>query len=94
MVGRGIFHSPWIFNPAMQMITVADRVALLKKHIALFERTWGTTKNYNILKRFYKIYLSEFPGASSIRNELMNSIGFSAAYAILDRVKAEQYQEI
>lgn len=75
MVGRGIFHNIWLFDPNInpEKMLLKDRLNLLENHLKLFKKTWGSTKNYAILKKFYKIYISEFPGATEIRNELMNT---------------------
>jgi len=71
MVGRGIFQNPWIFNPDKIEITKEERIEKLLQHTRLFEQTWGGIKNFNILKRFYKIYLNSFPGAAKLRADLM-----------------------
>ena len=71
MVGRGIFQNPWFFNPEKTDITQEERIQKLLEHTRLFEQTWGGIKNFNILKRFYKIYLNSFPGAAKLRADLM-----------------------
>ena len=70
MVGRGIFQNPWFFNPEKTDITQEERIQKLLEHTRLFEQTWGGIKNFNILKRFYKIYLNSFPGAAKLRADL------------------------
>ena len=74
MIGRGIFHNPWLFaeiDPTTR--TIKDRLELLKKHVALYESTWGKKKNYQILKKYFKIYLSDFDGASDMRQQFMET---------------------
>lgn len=73
MIGRGMFHDPWIFNETIDKskITLRDKLTLLIRHVELFEKTWGNTKDFNILKRFFKIYISDFPNASNIRITFM-----------------------
>lgn len=73
MVGRGIFKNPWMFAKQVGEITTYDRLNLLQKHIELFHKTWSTTKNPNVLKRFFKIYLNGFNGAGQLRAELMKA---------------------
>lgn len=75
MVGRGIFANPWMFNPKVDMHekTVADRISLYVKHIDLFEKQWGNTHNFALLKKFAKTYISNFPEASELRVKLMES---------------------
>jgi tRNA-dihydrouridine synthase len=83
MVGRGVFKNPWIFNQQAQVIGVNQRLQLLKKHIELYASTWGSEKNYHILKRFFKIYLQEFPGAGRLRGYLMESQNYSEALELI-----------
>ena len=75
MIGRGVFHNPWLFNPQINQEdkTLKDRLQLLYDHVSLFETTWGKNKNYPILKKYFKIYLSGFDGASDIRTRFMET---------------------
>lgn len=84
MVGRGVFHNPYFFNENVDYgnQTKEERLALLKKHISLFEKTWtkthpiserGYAKSYPPLKRYFKIYISGFEGASELREKLMQT---------------------
>lgn len=72
MMGRGMLYNPWIFNKNIQpdTITLHKRLTLLKKHVVLFSQTWGNTKNFDLMKKFYKAYITGFNNASEIRNEL------------------------
>jgi len=74
MIGRGIFHNPWFFDPTIDPDnkSVDDKLGLLIKHLDLWHNTWGEhTKNFQNMKKYYKIYISGFKGASSLRNDLM-----------------------
>lgn len=71
MIGRGIFQNPWFFDPEKTEISKEDRIEKLIQHTRLFEEKWSGLKNFNILKRFYKIYLNSFPGAAKLRADLM-----------------------
>lgn len=81
MVGRGIFQNPWFFNPEKTEITKEERIQKLIEHTRLFEQTWVGIKNFNILKRFYKIYLNSFPGAAKLRADLMEVKNYEEVYA-------------
>jgi tRNA-dihydrouridine synthase len=48
-----------------------EKIKLLIEHISLFDKTWGKTKNFSLMKKFYKIYISNHPDAKSIRIKLM-----------------------
>lgn len=80
MIGRGIFHNPWIFCPERTDVSPQERIRQLLAHTRLFEQTWSGRKNFNILKRFYKIYLNSFPGAAQMRAEIMESGSYADVY--------------
>jgi tRNA-dihydrouridine synthase len=80
MVGRGIFQNPWFFNPEITEILKEERIEKLLMHTRLFEQTWGGIKNFNILKRFYKIYLNSFPQAAKMRANLMEVKNYEEVY--------------
>jgi len=73
MIGRGIFFNPWFFNSHVQKKSPEERLNLLWKHASLFTNTWTNEKNFAILKRFFKIYTSDFYGAANIRAKLMET---------------------
>ncbi|WP_240928357.1 tRNA dihydrouridine synthase [Maribellus sediminis] len=80
MIGRGIFHNPWFYDPEKIEISMEDRISKLLEHTRLFEQTWSPEKNFNILKRFYKIYLNSFPGAAKMRADLMEVKSYEDVY--------------
>jgi tRNA-dihydrouridine synthase len=83
MVGTGIFKNPWLFNTSEQEITQEMRFNLLKKHIALYDKTWDNKKNFNILKRYFKIYITGFDGAAEWRDKLMHTKSCMEALELL-----------
>lgn len=66
MIARGIFQNPWIFGDKR-----GDSLEALLKHAQLFDTTWGKTKNFEILKKFFKMYVRDFDGALELRVRLM-----------------------
>jgi len=83
MVGRGIFHNPWFFNPLQLAPSKAEKLQQLLLHTQLFERNWGSKKNLNILNRFYKIYTNDFQGAAKLRADLMKAKSYNEVYQIV-----------
>jgi len=83
MVGRGIFKDPWMFNDIEPEIGFNERVRLLLLHTKLFEKTWGGNKNFNELKRFYKIYINSFRGSGLLRAKLMECKNYDAVYTVM-----------
>jgi tRNA-dihydrouridine synthase len=83
MVGRGIFHNPWFFNPGKTTFSKTEKLEQLLLHTKLFEQNWEGKRNLNILKRFYKIYTNDFPGAAKLRADLMETKTFDEVYQIV-----------
>lgn len=88
MIGRGIFHNPWLFagvDPITK--TVKERLELLKKHVRLYKATWGEKKHFQILKKYFKIYLNGFEGAGDMRAHFMETNSYEEALALVDFFK-------
>jgi tRNA-dihydrouridine synthase len=75
MLGRAIFHNPFLFDPKHAILdwTPKQRMTLLKKHVELYEKTWGNKKHYPTLKKYFKIYIQGFSGASDMRLQFMQT---------------------
>ena len=85
MVGRGIFKNPWFFNSNINIenITIAQRLEVLKMHLELYKSDLIDHKNYNELKRFFKIYINGFAGSAEFRARLMETHSVGDAFEIL-----------
>lgn len=83
MIGRGIFHNPWFFNPLHVTPSKSEKLEQLLLHTRIFERNWKSNKNLNILKRFYKIYTSDFPLAAKLRADLMEAKTYEDVYRLI-----------
>lgn len=88
MIGRAIFHNLWAFDPrgVSHMDDHREMLRMMRQHIRLFDQTWGTTKNFSVLKKFFKIYVQSFPHASEVRERLMETNNQQEAEAILDKI--------
>ena len=73
MIGRGIFEDIGLFNKdnGSNSATPLERIGLVRQHINLFLETWGTRKNFEMIKKYFKIYLKDFDGAAVLRNKLL-----------------------
>jgi tRNA-dihydrouridine synthase len=83
MIGRGIFMNPWFFNPLHDRPSKTEKLDQLLLHTRLFERNWQGKKSLNLLKRFYKIYTSDFPLAAKLRADLMEAHTYEEVYNIV-----------
>lgn len=74
MIGRGIFTNPYAFTygikPSRQEI-----LSLLNYHLDLFDKYNEELepRQFDPLKRFFKIYVRELPGAAELREKLMHT---------------------
>ncbi len=78
MIGRGIFHDPFVFANSLSSespwedYSKEQKIKLYKKHVQLFMKTWKKNERRSIsLNKFCKIYINVFDGAKEMRVELM-----------------------
>jgi len=79
MIGRGIFGNPWAFQKVAGQHTRKEYFEILKKHLVLFKDTWGETRNFAVMKKFFKMYVNNFQGAAKARANLMESKNYEEA---------------
>jgi nifR3 family TIM-barrel protein len=75
MIGRGIFENPYLFSGTISLSdkTPEEKMELLLDHMHLWQDTWGDSKHFPILRKFFKVYASGFPGAQELRIQLMET---------------------
>jgi tRNA-dihydrouridine synthase len=88
MVGRGIFEDPYIFAGGGRLRRFrhrcrAEKLTLLLHHLHAFRSAWDRERNYEILKKFYKVYLTGFPDADELRGRLNQTHDFESAEEIV-----------
>ena len=87
MIGRGVLDNPWCFDrsPVPHQPTTKELLTLMRRHVELFTQTWGDTKHFAILKKFFKIYITGFDGASDVRVRAMATDNVSEIITLLDQ---------
>lgn len=83
MIGRGIFTNPALF--AEKVLSSPEKMDLYLKHIHMFAAQWGDTKNWQVLKKFMKVYINGFAGAGELREKLA---GAKTAAELEQKLKA------
>ncbi len=86
MIGRGIFGTPWLFESTKEKgkgkkeeKTPKERLIILLEHTKLFEKTFKSNKgenrikNFAVMKKHFKAYVSGFDGAKELRVKLMET---------------------
>jgi len=74
MIGRGIFENPYLFaDTTIHDKTPEEKMHLLLNHLRLWQETWGTSKHFPALRKFFKVYANGFPGAQDLRMQLMET---------------------
>jgi len=78
MIGRGIFNDPFCFEKDSVEHSPEEYKQLLKYHLEIFiknqnENHETSDLRYEPLKKFFKIYLNNFPNAKEMRSKLMET---------------------
>lgn len=75
MIGRGIFHNPFAFEVEPHTHSREELVGLLRLQLDLHDKYSAEfePRKFEPLKRFFKIYIRDFDGASELRDKLMHT---------------------
>lgn len=75
MIGRGIFHNPFAFEAEPRTHSREELIDLLRLQLDLHDKysTEFEPRRFEPLKRFFKIYIRDFEGASELRDKLMHT---------------------
>lgn len=77
MIGRGIFGTPWLFEKTgSHDKSPEERLRIMVEHAKLFEKTFcgkKRTKNFAVMKKHFKAYVSGWDGAKELRVKLMET---------------------
>ncbi|HCZ0297995.1 TPA: tRNA dihydrouridine synthase [Staphylococcus aureus] len=95
MIGRGIFHNPFAFEKEPREHTSKELLDLLRLHLSLFNKyEKDEIRQFNSLRRFFKIYVRGIRGASELRHQLMNTQSIAEARALLDEFEAQMDEDV
>src|SRR5690625_66611 len=89
MIGRGVFTNPFAFEKQRKDHNSAELLQLFRRHLDLYDHYSNEmdTAPFKALRRFFKIYVKGFPGASELRNQLMTTNSTDEARALLNTIK-------
>lgn len=88
MIGRGVFHNPYAFEITKREHSREELIGLLNLQLDLHDKysTELELRKFDPLKRFFKIYIRNFDGASELREQLMHTKTTKEVRDILSRV--------
>ncbi len=89
MIGRGIFHNPFAFEINPRDHSREELLNVLNLHLDLFDAyNAEIPRRFDPLKRFFKIYVKDFPGAKEMREQLMQATTTDAVRTIINESSA------
>ncbi|MEK7603466.1 MAG: tRNA-dihydrouridine synthase [Patescibacteria group bacterium] len=86
MIGRGVFHDPYIFakKSPWKSMTKQQKIELYRKHVQLFVDTWkNEERKLHTLNKFCKVYINGFDGAKEFREQLMETKSFDELLSLI-----------
>lgn len=97
MIGRGVFHNPFAFAKKELAAESEDidmlmqkRLDLLRLQLDLYDNYSGQTgRPFDTLKRFFKIYVRDFPSAAELRDQLMHTRSTDEVRATLENFSVQ-----
>lgn len=95
MIGRGIFKNPFAFEKEPKIHSSEELLRLLRLQLDLHDHYSKDldVRPFKTLRRFFKIYVKGFKGASELRNQLMTTNSTDEVRAILSSVKINRDDE-
>lgn len=87
MIGRGIFADPYAFAKEKREHSREELLGLLSMQLDLFDKYSQELepRKFDPLKRFFKIYVRNFEGASELRDKLMHTKTTDEVRALIAR---------
>lgn len=95
MIGRGVFHDPFVFLKDGPIKWAAYdktmRLDLYRRHVELFAMTWQDgDRPVHTLNKFCKIYVNGFDGAKEMRERLMATTSVDELRNVLIELESVQ----
>ena len=89
MFGRAIFGNPWLFDEEKKEVTVAEKIAAALVHTEMYLEHWPGRKSFELMKKFYRAYINNFPLAKELRAEMKEKKSIAEIKEVVERFKKE-----
>lgn len=83
MIGTGIFHNPWVFEKTPKEHTKKEMLGVLLQHAKQYEDTYPGERRFAAMRKYFKIYVRSFFGATTLMKALMETKNFSQVEALV-----------
>ena len=83
MIATGILSNPWAFEKTEKEYSLENNKEVLIKHLDLYSKTKESNKAYDVMKKFFKMYINSFEGAADLRAKLMTTKNVKEAFKLL-----------
>jgi nifR3 family TIM-barrel protein len=84
MIGRGVFGNPWFFSGKdIRETTAEEKLKALLEHTKLFDKLLGKEKNFAVMKKHFKAYISGWDGAKELRAKLMETNSYKEVKVLI-----------
>ncbi len=89
MFGRALLGNPWLFDETKTQVTVEEKLNAALTHTQMFLEFWGEKKSFELMKKFYRAYINNFPLAKELRVEMMSKKNFEEIQNVVEQFKKE-----
>ena len=86
LIGRAAIGNPWIFTD--KIVSLKEKIQVAIEHCQLFEKTYQKQDHYQFMpmRKYLAAYISDFPNAKLIRQQLMQAQNSEQVRSILGQV--------
>lgn len=83
MIGTGIFQNPWVFEKMPGEHTKKEMLEVLLLHAKRYEECYPGERRFAAMRKYFKIYVRSFSGATALMKELMETKSYSQVEALI-----------
>ncbi len=84
MIGRGIFENPWVFEKNNTEHTLHEHLKLLLKHTKMYTEFYPDPKRFDVMKKFFKIYVKSFHNSNQLKAQLMETKDYAEVQTLVE----------
>lgn len=90
MIGRAVLKNIQALTTDPVDMNPHQKIKLFEKHLDLYHQTWGIEKSFEPMKKFAKLYISDFAGAAVLRTRIMSCHSYQEAKAVIAEVTSQK----